>query len=64
MPVETDGLLIGQEPRRPVARLAGILEGLARVPAGARFEEVVCELGQVRVGIVSVQLLERVSDRR
>src|SRR2546422_806783 len=59
---EANRLLVGEEPRRPLACASRVVDRLADVAARGRLGEVVGELGQVRLGVPRVQPLERLAD--
>ena len=56
------GLLVGDERQRALARAHRVVDRLRELARGRRDEEVVRELGDVRLGIGGVELLEREPD--
>ena len=57
------GLLVGEQRQRPLAGADGVVDRLLEVAGGRRDEVVVRELGDVRLGVGAVELLERGADR-
>src|SRR5262249_48979350 len=61
--VMTRGIFVRYERSRPIPRAARVLDCLpAVVPRLGRLEEVVCELGEVRLGLRGIELFEHLPD--
>ena len=61
-PVEIGGLLVGERVQRALSAALGVVDGFGRVAERRGGEEMVGELGQVRLDRAAVDLLERLAD--
>src|SRR5262249_59961319 len=59
---QTSGLLVSEQSQRPLGRTTGVCKRLLRHFRSSGFVEVVGELRQMRLEVVGVEVLQRISD--
>ena len=62
--VEARGFLVGEQPNRVSAGARCIFDCPLRITSRQRLEEVIRELADMRVGVVRIEILERLADSR
>ena len=62
--VEARCFLVGEQPNRVSAGARCIFDCSLRITSWQRLEEVIRELAEMRVGVVRIEILERLADSR